>query len=172
MNEHNLKALYFCHTHTNLFLQKHCKNCKRGMCHTCLAHNSDYCKSCLKTNYRNSSHYEDKQEMIKVFLFSIIITCIVGCYLHFKSQPSVVKDLNETLLLVFFFSLSVASMHYLMKHTSFMNDVRKVPFIGFKLSIALLIIIIILGIPVFYIFFKTLKVLKHTYFKRPKIPSL
>ncbi len=141
------------------------------MCHTCIHNNKEYCQSCLKTNHKNSSLYEDTQEMFRVFLFSIIITTIAGIYLYVKSQSSIVKDLNEVLLIVFFFSLSIASTHYLMKHTSFMDDVRKVPFLGFKISIVLLVLIVVSGISVIYILFKTIKVLKHFYLKRLKIPS-
>lgn len=136
------------------------------MCHTCIAHNPDYCQSCLKYNYRNSSLYESSQELIRVTIFSAIITSLAGCYLYYDSQLS-----TKTLVCIFYFSFSVASTHYLMKGTDFLSSIRKIPFIGFKLSIALLILIIVTGIPVFYILFKSIKVLKYFYSKRVKIPS-
>lgn len=135
------------------------------MCHTRIHNNSELCPSCLKQSYRSSGTYTNKNELIKVMGFAVIIASIVPFYYHFSNLSLNTKDFIESLLMVFYFSTSVAGAHYILKDTDFIDEIRKIPFIGFKLSIILLAIIVVCGIPIFFMPYKLLKILKNHFFK-------
>ena len=135
------------------------------MCHTCIHHNSEYCSSCVKHSYRSSGSYADKNELIRVLVFAIIIASLVPLYYHFNNLSLNTQDFLESLLLVFYFSGSVAGAHYMLKDTDFIDEIRKIPFIGFKLSIILLVIIVVCGIPIFFMLYKLIKILNNHFFK-------
>jgi len=67
-----------------------------------------------------------------------------------------IYDSSLDYLLVFLFGLSITGTHYLLRDTDFMGDIRKVPFIGFKLSIIVLLLIFVTGIPIIYFLYKLL----------------
>ena len=135
------------------------------MCHTCIHYNNDYCSSCLKQSHRSSGSYADKNELIRVLGFAIIIASIVPFYYHFNNLSLNTNDFIESLLLVLYFSTSVAGAHYMLKDTDFIDEIRKIPFIGFKLSIILLVIIVVCGIPIFFMLYKLIKILNNHFFK-------
>lgn len=53
----------------------------------------------------------------------------------------------------------------MLKDTDFIDEIRKIPFIGFKLSIILLVIIVVCGIPIFFMLYKLIKILNNHFFK-------
>ncbi|MEY8869687.1 hypothetical protein AB9K24_09275 [Meridianimaribacter flavus] len=154
MSDHNQKALYFCHTHPNLFLQKNCKSCKLGMCHTCIHNNQEYCPSCTNRFYKLSNSYKNKNEVIRILGFAIVISLAVPLYYYINALSVNSSEFTSHYLLVFYFATSVAATHYMLKGTSFMDSIRKVPFIGFKLSIVILALIVVFGISILYIAIK------------------
>ncbi|MFK7832803.1 MAG: hypothetical protein AB8B52_05985 [Winogradskyella sp.] len=166
MNELNHKALYFCHTHPNLFLQKKCDSCKRGMCHTCIHNNKNYCSDCLTINKRFSSGYEAKKQIITCLVFAAIITGIA--VLIFVQKLSNLPDypLIKNSIITFFIALSIANAYYLFNKTDILSSVNKVPFIGFKLSLAVLALVTASGLPILYMLYKSVLLLKSDYFKQ------
>jgi hypothetical protein len=74
--------------------------------------------------------------------------------------------------MLLFFALSIGGTHYLLKHTEFISEIRKVPFIGFKLSIIVLGLIVVSGLPIIYILYKFILVLKNSYSKTSETPFL
>ncbi len=161
MNEHNTKALYFCHTHPNLFLQKKCKGCHRGMCHTCINNHNDYCQSCLKSFFKGSSLHQNQKQVLRMFVSGIFLSLIVFGYQMLKLQPIKVNYL----ILGFCLGVSLMSMYYIMRQTNIYAEVSKVPFIGGKLAIVLLILTTVSGGPFLYFIYKLFLVGKSNYSK-------
>ncbi|WP_299274043.1 hypothetical protein [uncultured Psychroserpens sp.] len=161
MNEHNTKAQFFCHTHPNLFLQKRCKGCRRGMCHTCINQHNDYCSSCLRQSFKLSSAYENQRQIIRMVCSGIIVGLIVLAYQLFVS-----KIINYPyLLLGFGIGISIMSMYYIMGRTDVFSEISKIPFIGGKLAMATLVLTAISGGPILYFLYKIGMQLKSNYLK-------
>ena len=159
MNEFNQKALYYCHTHPNLFLQKKCKSCKRGMCHTCIYNNVDYCQDCLSQQKRFSSNYKDKREISSTLIATLIISTIISILVFYNKYNLPDYSLTESLLIIFFATLTVVSCYYMLRETDLLKSVGKIPFIGFKL-------ILVTGLPILYMIFKITLLIRTNYFKR------
>ncbi|WP_157957343.1 hypothetical protein [Winogradskyella tangerina] len=166
MNDHNHKALYFCHTHPNLFLQKQCESCRRGMCHTCIVNHPKYCPDCLKQLRRTSTTYEDLRALYSVLIGSLIISSIIGVLLVYHYNNNVDFPLTKYLLITVFGALTVTSGFFMLRNSEFLSTVSKVPFIGFKLSLLLLILILFSGLPILYMLYKAILILKDNYFNR------
>jgi len=148
------KALYYCHTHPNLFLQQHCKVCRKGMCRTCIDYNSTTCTECLRESYIGSKTYAYKKELAWMMVSGIFTLALFFTYTYVSNID--IYDSSLDYLLVFLFGLSITGTHYLLRDTDFMGDIRKVPFIGFKLSIIVLLLIFVTGIPIIYFLYKLL----------------
>ena len=166
MSDHNHKALYFCHTHPHLFLQKPCDSCGRGMCHTCMVKHPKYCQDCLKQMRRTNSSYEDVRALYSVLIGSLIISCIISALLIYKYNTMTDYPLTKYLLITVFGAFTVTSGFYMLRNSEFLSSVRKIPFIGFKLSLVLLLLILISGLPILYMLNKAILVLNDNYFKR------
>lgn len=147
------KARFFCHTHTNLFLQKHCKQCGRGMCHTCLHNNNTFCPSCIKEFYLSSEAHANKKEILWMLGAGILVYSIF-ISLQFHENNTNYPDFYSESFLAFFLGTSLCGTYFFIRDHEIMSTIRKVPFIGFKLSIIVLIIIIITGIPIFFQLYK------------------
>lgn len=166
MNEHNQKALDFCHTHPNLFLQQHCKNCKRGMCHTCIHNNRDYCTECLSDFKRLGSSHEDKKQILTALILAISTSFLVSISLFYSNYTIQNSPITESVLITFFATLSIVSCYYLFQESDIFSSINKIPFIGFKLSMLLLIFLIISGLPILYLFYKSVLLIRTYYFKQ------
>lgn len=149
------KTIYYCHTHPNLFLQQLCKVCNKGMCYTCINNDTTICPKCLKVSYLGSKTYAYKKELISMFGTGLIMLSIFFAFTYF-SNINIYESLVDYLL-VFLFGLSVTGTHYLLRDTDFMGDIRKVPFIGFKLTLIVLGLIFVTGIPIIYFLYKLFK---------------
>ncbi|WP_353780162.1 hypothetical protein [Winogradskyella sp. 3972H.M.0a.05] len=171
MRDLNEKALYFCHTHPNLFLQKHCAGCGRGMCHTCIHHDERLCPSCNKELYRSSSHYENKNRVIRALGFAVIVSLAVPAYYLYYQYSMDNNEFAANYFLVFLIGFSLAGMHYMMQDTTFIQDIRSIPFIGFKLGIIVLILLIVSGVPIFFLLYKIAILVKHHWFNKSSKPS-
>ena len=166
MSDHNQKALYFCHTHPNLFLQKKCEGCKRGMCHTCIYNNLNYCSDCLRTQKRFSSNTKDKKELFNTLIFAVVISCVIVLLLFHKTNINPHYPLTKYVLIAFVISLSASNCYYLFQKTTLLSDVNKIPFIGFKLSILIIVLVVASGLPILYLIYKSALLLKTHYFNR------
>jgi len=161
LNSLNTKALYYCHTHPNLFLQKRCKECRRGMCHTCIHHNFNYCQSCLSQAFKLGSQHKNQQQVLRMFISGSFAFCIGLAYQLFIS-----KQIDYTyLLLGFCIGVSILSIFYISKRTDVFLEISKVPFIGWKLAIFALILTTISGGPFLYFLYKLVLIGKSSYLK-------
>lgn len=135
------------------------------MCHTCIHNNSDFCHSCLKQTFRSGSQYENQQMVFRMFVSGIVISSISLAYQLMSSE--LIDYLN--LFLWFCFGVSVMSMYYISSKTDVYSETSKVPFIGAKLAIVLLILTTVSGGPFLYFLYKTFLVGKAAYLKHNKI---
>ena len=166
MNEHNHKALYFCHTHPNLFLQKQCESCRRGMCHTCIVDHPKYCPDCRKQLRRTHSSYEDVRSLYSALIGGLVISSVIAAFLIYNYNTGTIFPLTKYLLIGIFAAFTITCAFYMLRNSEFLSTVGKVPFIGFKLSIVLLILILVSGLPILYMLYKAFLVLNDNYFKR------
>ena len=166
MSDHNQKALYFCHTHPNLFLQKKCTSCKRGMCHTCIYNNPNYCSDCLSKQKRFSSNYKDKKNILNSIVFAVIVSSLIAFLIFNQAQNTTDYPCIKYISISFLIALSVSNCYYLFQGTEILSEVKKVPFIGFKLSLLILILVVASGLPILYMLYKSILILKTTYFKQ------
>lgn len=150
MNARNEKALYFCHTHPNLFLQQQCKACKRGMCHTCIHNNKDYCESCAKSLFKSSRQYEHLTEVKQMLIAGIIVFGITSFYTYSAGPPI---DTFE-LFLGFYFGITIMAIYFVLSKTDVFSTITKIPFIGWKLAIILLALTAVTGGPLLYFIYK------------------
>ncbi|SEM26755.1 hypothetical protein SAMN04487910_4590 [Aquimarina amphilecti] len=155
------KQHYFCHTHPNLFAQSKCHSCYKGMCHTCLHTNSTLCASCLKSNFLTGNLYKNQKELIYIFSIGLAIgllyhiyqcVTIAGIYSNF--------NFSKDLLYVTLGTLSAISAYYMYSEVTLISEVSKIPFIGGKLALLLIIISLVIGVPLFYLLYKILLFIK------------
>lgn len=165
MNDHNLKALYFCNKHPNLFAQAKCKSCKRGMCHTCAHHNENFCSDCLKQNKRFNSTIEDVQDLKAVLIFSVILTIFFTLLVLYKKSNAPDFVLTDNFLIILYLTFSTVNFYLILKNTDFVKSVSKIPFLGFKLAIILVLLIIVSGIPILYMLYKSIMVVRDAYLR-------
>jgi len=166
MNDHNLKALYFCHKHPNLFAQSKCKSCKRGMCHTCTHHNENFCSDCLKQNKKFSSTNEDVQDLKVALIASAVLTTFFTVLIFYKKSNTPDFQLTTNFFIIFYLSLSAVNFYLLLKNTQIVNTISKMPFIGFKLAIVLVLLILGSGLPILYMLYKITIVARDAYLSR------
>lgn len=67
---------------------------------------------------------------------------------------------QKDIIMSFLYGISISGAYYILTVTTFFEDVKKIPFIGWKLALILLIITVVLCIPVFYFLAKVYTVLK------------
>ena len=163
MNDFNLKALYFCHTHSNLFSQKNCNVCGRGMCHTCIHRNSNCCPSCIKDLKKSKQGYLLKNEVLITIGIALLASLIFHYYqFHHTDKLYNSFEFLPDLSLVFLYSLSAVGSVYMMRTHSFIDDIKSIPFIGFKLALIVLLLTIASCIPVLYILYNAFFVIRDT----------
>lgn len=155
------KQHYFCHTHHNLFSQKNCHSCNRGMCYTCLHHNPTTCPDCLKTNFLTSDHYKNQKEISYILGIGLGATLIFHVY-QWYSINNIYDTIHflENLLVVLGISLSAISAYYMYSEVTLIKDVQKIPFIGSKLALLMIVISLVIGIPMLYLVYKIFIFLK------------
>ncbi|WP_299762163.1 hypothetical protein [uncultured Dokdonia sp.] len=163
MNEQEKEA-YFCHTHTNLFSQKKCNECYRGMCYTCLNMDENICPSCRNYSYKQGDFYKNKRLVIGMLIIAGVILALVHAY-QYNTNVYVYDNAAfiGVLGIVLFYTISVGFSYFLFEDTDILSEIRKVPFLGFKLMIATLIVTIIIGLPVFYFLNKVYLLLRVKY---------
>lgn len=159
------KALYFCNAHPNLFSQQNCNRCSRWMCHTCVHNNSTICADCLNSSFLGSETHATKEQS-KHILISGLITLTIFLVINYfdKNGFEIDSAFYFNSLIAFLFGLSITCTHCMMRDTDFMEEIRKIPFIGFKLALFILLLIFISGIPILYFLYKLFKV-KRSKFK-------
>ena len=151
------KALYFCHTHTNLFLQQLCMGCRRGMCHTCIHHHPTLCASCLKNNFLGAAKNPYKKEF-GWMLIGGIIALIIYLVIDYSSTNENYFTINVYLdsLVAFLFGSCIVATRYMLRDKDFLSEALEIPFVGFKVSIVLFVFLFISGFPILYILYKYL----------------
>jgi len=97
-----------------------------------------------------------KKESLRVLLTGVLTLAIFILYGYYSSDLELNKYSTTDYLLAFLFGATILSTYYFLRDTEFIGEVRKVPFIGFKLSLAALIIIFISGFPILYFLYKFL----------------
>ncbi|WP_299249248.1 hypothetical protein [uncultured Aquimarina sp.] len=159
------KRNYFCHTHTNLFSQSKCHHCYRGMCHTCLHQNHTICPDCRRTQFLTGDQYKNQKEI------SYILSIGIGVALSFHIyQCYTISDIYtsfkflESLLYVLIGTLTAISAYYMYSEVTIIREVSKIPFIGGKLALLLILISLIIGIPLLYLLYKIAIFLKYRMF--------
>ena len=136
------------------------------MCHTCIQNNNDFCSDCLTKQKRFSSSYQEKNEIIKALVSTLIISSIIALLLFNTKYNLPDYPLTKNLLITFFVTLSIVYSYFMLKETEIIQSVGKIPFIGFKLSIILYILIVMTGLPILYMIYKSLLILKTNYLKK------
>ena len=155
------KEAYFCHTHTNLFSRQKCKECYRGMCYTCLSIDQEYCPSCRQSSYFNGDAYKNLKAIRGMLIVAAIALILMHTYqyntdVHVYENLDFIKNLGITL----YFTISIGFAFFLFEDTEILSETRKIPFIGFKLMLVVLIATVIIGIPVLYFLYKIYLLLK------------
>jgi len=156
------KARYYCGTHPNLFSQKKCNGCNRGMCFTCIDLNNEYCSSCFKYSILDNLYFKSLKEIKGITIIAILVL-IIAHLIQYFSNNNIYEDyiFLKNLGLTLFYTISIAYAFILFEGTDFLDDIRKIPFIGFKLMLGILILTVIAGIPVFYFVYKVFWVSKN-----------
>ncbi|MFD2564857.1 hypothetical protein [Aquimarina rubra] len=159
------KQNYFCHTHTNLFSQSKCHNCYRGMCHTCLHNNPTICPDCVRTRFLAGDQYKNQKEisyMLSIGAGVALLFHIYQCY----TISGIYTSFNflESLLYVFLGSLTAISAYYMYSEVTIILEISKIPFIGGKLALLLILISLVIGIPLLYLLYKIVVFIKHSLF--------
>lgn len=144
------KARYFCYTHPNLFSQQRCNSCGTGMCHTCIHQHKTLCKDCQRSIYRSSDAFTLRMQGLWILAAGLLTLSLFFGYHHSLDTPN--YDIND-LLLAFVFGANSLGTFYFFNQTSVLNDIKKIPFIGFKLAIIILALIFITGLPLLYFIF-------------------
>lgn len=160
------KEAYFCHIHTNLFSQKKCKECYRGMCFTCLDMDKEYCPSCKRSMYLGGDTYKNIKAIKGMLIVALVVLALAHAY-QYSNDVHIYENLEfiKNLGIVLFFTISIGFAFFLYEDTEILNEIREVPFIGLKLMLATLIITVVLGIPVFYFLYKIYLLLKAKYIR-------
>jgi len=70
------------------------------------------------------------------------------------------NDFLGNLLYVFIAAISAVSAYYMYREVSIIDDLRKIPFIGGKLTLMVIILSLVLGIPIMYLLYKIFVLLK------------
>ncbi|MEP0266788.1 hypothetical protein [Dokdonia sp.] len=155
------KEAYFCHTHPNLFSQKKCKECYRGMCYTCLSMDEDHCSDCRRSSYLSGDTHKNIKAIRGMLIVAVIVLILTHVY-QYKNDVQVYENLDfiKNLGITLFYTISIGFAFFLYEDTDILDEIRKVPFIGFKLMLATLIITVVLGLPVFYFLYKIYLLLK------------
>ena len=96
---------------------------------------------------------------------SLALSTIITILVIYKEYNIGTYSIPQVFLISFFGALSVISCYYMMRETEIFSSVGKIPFIGFKLSIVLMVLILVTGIPILYMLYKTILLLKSGYFK-------
>ncbi len=155
------KEAYFCHTHTHLFSQNRCKECFRGMCFTCLHMDKEYCPSCKQSSYLSGDTYKNLKAVRGMLIVAAVALILMHAY-QYSTNEQVYENLDfiTNLGITLYFTISIGFVFFLFEDTEILGDIRKVPFLGFKLMLATLIGTIIIGIPVLYFLYKIYLLLK------------
>ncbi len=131
------------------------------MCHTCINNNDTVCASCIKERYFTPDYYTNIQEVKHALLIGIIVLIIYSIF--FFSTAHQLETIN--LLWSFIGGIAIGSGYYLIKNVSLYSETNKIPFIGFKLTLVLVALTFVLGIPIVYFIYKTFVLIKTYYFK-------
>lgn len=144
------KARYFCSTHPNLFSQKRCNSCGGGMCYTCIHTHETLCGDCQRSIYHVSDAYAYKKEGLWMLSAGVFTISLFLVYYHLIETHALYTQTE--LLLAFLFGSNVIAAYYFLNKTTIVRDVNKVPFIGFKLALLVLVLIFVSGLPLLYFF--------------------
>ena len=68
--------------------------------------------------------------------------------------------------IIFYLSLSAVNFYLLLKNTQIVNTISKMPFIGFKLAIVLVLLILGSGLPILYMPYKMVIVARDAYLRQ------
>ncbi|WP_108802587.1 hypothetical protein [Aquimarina sp. Aq107] len=149
------KQKHFCHSHPNLFAQSRCNNCFKGMCHTCIHNNPTLCTACLKSSFLTGDQYKNQKELIYILSIGLGVGLLYHIY-QFTTIKHLYNNFNfvNDLLYVTIGTLTVISAYYMYSETTIISDIRKIPFIGGKLALLLIIFSLVIGIPLFYLLYK------------------
>jgi hypothetical protein len=142
------KARYFCYTHPNLFSQKRCSSCGGGMCYTCINKHETLCSDCQRSIYRVSDAYAYKKEGLWMLGTGVLTLSLFLAYYHITETQIIYSQTD--VLLAFLFGSNVIASYYFLSKTTIVKEVNKVPFIGFKLALIVLVLIFITGLPLLY----------------------
>ncbi|WP_299222951.1 hypothetical protein [uncultured Aquimarina sp.] len=159
------KRNYFCHIHTNLFSQSKCHHCYRGMCHTCLHNNSTICPDCIRTQFLTGDQYKNQKEISYILSIGLGVTLLFHVYQYYTISE-IYNNFNflESLLYVLLGTLTAISAYYMYSEVTIIRDVSKIPFIGGKLVLLLILISLVIGIPLLYLLYKIAVFLRHHLF--------
>lgn len=154
----NEKALYFCNAHPNLFLQKDCIHCNRGLCHTCIASYGVICPACSKNAHTNSSTYAYKRQLFWMLGSGMLTLAFFLFFFYYQTEVITITDsFYVEVILAFLFGANFTAANYFLETNSIIEKMKKIPILGFKLSVVALIFIFITGIPVLYFLYKLIK---------------
>ncbi len=131
------------------------------MCCTCQHLDPKVCPSCNKANFYSGSYYQARKEVLWISL-SGLITLSLFCGFHLLKDSFYYWDTHFliNLLLSFLIGISIYGVHSLMKETTVFDEIKAVPFIGWKLSMIALVLTVLAGIPVIYFLIKSYRVFK------------
>lgn len=95
-------------------------------------------------------------------LLSGILLLILFCTYNYFARGYDFADpkFQRDILMSFLYGISICGAYYILTVTTFFEDVKSVPFIGWKLALILLILTVVLCIPVFYFLSKVFTVVK------------
>ena len=108
------------------------------------------CVSCIKDSYFTVDYYSNKEDVKYILIIGGIIFAVYSIFFYFSEYP--IEHIN--LLWSLIIGIAAGSGYYLIKNVSLYSEANKIPFIGFKLTLIIIGLTFILGIPLFYFIYK------------------
>ncbi len=124
------------------------------MCSSCVEEHPDLCPACRREFFIGSDKFVDKKTLIIVFIGGLIGLIITYFFLLPKYPDDTLAHLFPQGFIYFSLGISAAYTPYLYKNSDIFNDLKEMPFLGFKLMLILIVITIISCIPALVYLYK------------------
>lgn len=121
------------------------------MCNSCVSQHPDFCPECQLEIGIGGGFKNSKREVGIMSIFGVFAGLGYLGYLYMEDPNMHFTDYNYWyVLLAFAVGVSLVGTFYVLNSSTFYQDARQIPFLGYKLTLLIPVVTLASTIPVFY----------------------
>ena len=130
------------------------------MCSVCVKQHPSFCPECQIEIGLGGEFKDSKKEVVIMSSSGLIVGLLYLGFLYMENPQMQFINYNYWgVLLAFGVGISIVGTYFVLRYSSFFQDVRVISIFGFKVTILVLVLTLVSTIPIFYYLYHVISLL-------------